>query len=222
MRKLILNEEISDLDVASDNAVSDILMTAINKRYELISDMQSISITMQDEGYEDMTEVISSIISEDESAIGKLQELIEILRPSLAVEIEGGKEEASELMDGTFLEGLRNESNIKKGVKKIEQNDELNEDVDDEFEDEDNQWYVSYYEEYPMQGKDYYEAHCNLVDYIEYASEDEAVEALNSLGNDLKSDGFVKIRDDFWIKRSKYIGEDSFYMVEHTLGSEEL
>lgn len=222
MRKLILNEEISDLDVASDNAVSDILMTAINKRYELISDMQSISITMQDEGYEDMAEVISSIISEDESAIGKLQELIEILRPSLAMEIEGGKEEASELMDGTFLEGLRNESNIKKGVKKIEQNDELNEDVDDEFEDEDNQWYVSYYEEYPMQGKDYYEAHCNLVDYIEYASEDEAVEALNSLGNDLKSDGFVKIRDDFWIKRSKYIGEDSFYMVEHTLGSEEL
>lgn len=91
---MILKEELFD----AANGISTILIDAINKKWDSISNFNSIVVNLQAEGYDDMIDVINSILEDEHNHVGQLQKLVEILNPE-AEEIEVGKEEAEETLD---------------------------------------------------------------------------------------------------------------------------
>ena len=92
---MILKEELFD----AANGISTILIDAINKKWDSISNFKSIIVNLQAEGYDDMIDVINSILEDENNHVGQLQKLVEILNPE-AEEIEVGKEEAEETLEG--------------------------------------------------------------------------------------------------------------------------
>ena len=92
---MILKEELFD----ATNGISTILIDAINKKWDSISNFKSIIVNLQAEGYDDMIDVINSILEDENNHVGQLQKLVEILNPETE-EIEVGKEEAEETLDG--------------------------------------------------------------------------------------------------------------------------
>ena len=116
-------------------------------------------------------------------------------------------------------ESLRNESNIernKKLVKLEDVNESLNEDVG-----ESDVYYVSYYEETPdyhTEEGGYFSPVCKLVSSEEFTDLDEAKARLAELGEE---NNMEKISDEFYLDRSKYIGQDRFFIIETEEGSEE-
>ena len=88
-------------------AISDILMDAINKKYDSVRDLNSIKVNISEEGFDDMNPVIDSIIEEENNHIGKLQQLVDLLSGG-EEEIAEGKEETIEMIDNSdeFMESM--------------------------------------------------------------------------------------------------------------------
>ena len=93
----IVNVEIEGTQVNS--GVVDILIDFINKKWGNIRDLNSMIVTLQSEGYDDMCPVIETILEEENASIGKLQQLIELVSPSTEA-IENGKQQAITELDG--------------------------------------------------------------------------------------------------------------------------
>lgn len=88
-------------------AISDILIDAINKKYDSIRDLNSIKVNISEEGFDDMNPVIDSIIEEENNHIGKLQQLVDLLTGG-EENIAEGKEETIEIIDNNdeFTESI--------------------------------------------------------------------------------------------------------------------
>lgn len=108
---MILKEELFD----AANGISTILIDAINKKWDSISNFKSIIVNLQAEGYDDMIDVINSILEDENNHVGQLQKLVEILNPETE-EIEVGKEEAEETLDGERVPVELPESLLKESV----------------------------------------------------------------------------------------------------------
>ena len=96
----IVNVEIEDTQVNS--GVVDILIDFINKKWDNIRDLNSIIVTLQGEGYDDMCPVVETILEDENTSIGKLQQLIELVSPSTQ-SIEDGKQQAISELDGESI-----------------------------------------------------------------------------------------------------------------------
>lgn len=109
-----LNEDLFE----SANGINNLLIDAINKKWESISNFNSIVVNMKEENYEDMIPVIEDILEDEHNHVGQLQQLVEMLTP-IASEIESGKEQAENTLEEvvdetvpalTFDESLINEA----------------------------------------------------------------------------------------------------------------
>lgn len=124
-----------------------------------------------------------------------------------------------QVFQSALAEGLRNTDNIernKKLVKHEDMSESLNEDVDENA----GIYYVSYYEETPVYRPEeggYYTASCELISSEEFTSLDDAKIRIAELA---EADVMEKISDEFYVDRSKYIGQDRFYIIETEQGSE--
>lgn len=222
---MLLQEELFD-DV-QDNAIVNLFVAAINKKWDNVIDLNSVIATLQDQGYDEYIPIIDSIIDDEHNHIGQLQQLIEMLSES-AEEIEVGKEEAEEMMandapvdvEESLAESLRNTNNIernKKILKKEIQEESLTEDINEDA----SKFYVSYYEESPAYHPEeggYYVATCELIDSEEF---DNLEDAHKRIAERAAEDTVEKITDEFYLDHSKYIGGDRFYIIETEKGSEE-
>lgn len=86
--------------------IIDILIDAINKKYDNIRDLNSLNVNLSEENYESMIPVIDSIIENENNSIGKLQQLINLLGGS-EEDIEEGKQETIEIIDtNEFVESI--------------------------------------------------------------------------------------------------------------------
>ena len=86
--------------------ITDILIDAINKKYDNIRDLNSLNVNLKEENYEAMIPVIDSIIEDENNSIGKLQQLIDLLSGS-EEDIEEGKQDTIEIIDGNeFVESF--------------------------------------------------------------------------------------------------------------------
>lgn len=87
--------------------VIDVLIDAINKKYDYIRDLNSLNVTIADENFEDMIPVIDSIIDDENNHIGKLQQLVDLLSDS-DENIEEGKQDVIEIIDNSdeFVESI--------------------------------------------------------------------------------------------------------------------
>lgn len=145
------------------------------------------------------------------------------LKKDLGVAIKKFSKEVKvkpQVFQSALNEALRNKDNIERNkslVKGEEVVESLNEDVDESAPT----FYVSYYEEYPEYHPEeggYYNAGCELVSTEEFSSLDEAKARIKELGEE---DLMERISDEFYLDRSKYIGQDRFYIIETEQGSEE-
>lgn len=93
MRINFLNEE----EVTQNSGVADMLMSAINTKWNTISELTSMSVNLEDEGYTDFIDVINEIIEDENKNIGKLQHLLSIVSPSTE-NIEDGEQEAEDAL----------------------------------------------------------------------------------------------------------------------------
>lgn len=88
-----LNEDLFE----PANGISMLLIDALNKKWDSISNFNSIIVNLQEEGYDDMVGVIENILVDENNHVGQLQKLIETLNPT-TTEIEVGREEADETL----------------------------------------------------------------------------------------------------------------------------
>ncbi|MBQ6631277.1 MAG: hypothetical protein IJH55_03990 [Romboutsia sp.] len=107
--------------------IIDILIDAINKKYDYIRDLNSLNINLSEESFEDMVPVIDSIIEDENNHIGKLQQLIDLLSNS-EDDIEEGKQETIEIIDNSdeFVESI---TSMKKKLVLSENFDNVIDDV---------------------------------------------------------------------------------------------
>lgn len=202
--------ESNNIDLSSEEGrnligISDLTNTIINRTYDLISDLNSLRITLQDFELEDLIEVVNSIVEEENNHIGKLQHITEVISPE-ASNIEDGKEEASEMIS----EGLRNAKNIKRHRKALRE------------EENDVKYYASHYKEEVIPSEDGSDTPISkLVDYEEFSSLTEAKEYLKDLASKEIENGFERKSNILLVKPSKYVGDDEYYLIEDELGSEE-
>ena len=108
-------------------AISDILIDAINKKYDSVRDLNSIKVNIEEEGFDDMNPVIDSIIEEENNHIGKLQQLVDLLSGG-EEEIAEGKEETIDMIDNSneFVESM---TTMKKKLRLNENFDNVIDDV---------------------------------------------------------------------------------------------
>ena len=288
-----------DVDLESIG-ITNLIISQINKKWDSISDLNSIMSTLTEYNFSQYIPVIQDIIEDETSDIGKLQNIISSESPEIDDNIEDGKSEAEDILQdsenseiteglsnnadliyswlennwhssksggkqgfenyisklmksgynttnikkdvGTAVkkfaketkikpqkimpdfetlpikESLRNKKNIDKNIKlkkKVEAVESLQEDIDT---DETPTYYASYYEEYPIETDEGMKAGCELLSYIAYDTEDDAI---NEIAQQAADDpDMEKITDEFYVAKSRYIGNDRFYIVETQLGSE--
>lgn len=94
-----LNEDLFE----SANGINNLLIDAVNKKWESITNFNSIIVNLQEENYEDMVPVIEDILKDEHNHVGQLQQLIEMLTP-VASEIESGKEQAENTLEDVVEE----------------------------------------------------------------------------------------------------------------------
>ena len=103
--KIKLVEEIFDEPVeetaAPEIGLADIIISLINKKWDTVRDLNSLTVNLNETGYEDYVPVIEEILEEENNHIGKLQHVVEILSPS-TVNIDAGKQEAEDIIEGEF------------------------------------------------------------------------------------------------------------------------
>lgn len=78
--------------------ITDILIDAINKKYDSIRDLNSLKVNSSEENFEEINPVIDSIIEDENNHIGKLQQLVDLLSGGTD-EIEEGRAETIEIID---------------------------------------------------------------------------------------------------------------------------
>lgn len=288
-----LYEELFDTPDDTTLGVTNVIINSINKCWESISDFNGIIATLREHEYEDLIPIIEDIIDSENSNVGKLQQIVEILSPSSDENIDAGKEEAIQTIDTVepvieslneslendiyswldrnygssgwkdkfknYIEKLKksgyNTTNLNKDLgiaikkyskqvkvkpqvfmkaleeslinqKNIDRNkslknfepvsESLNEETDDS-----TTYYVSYYEETPEYVEaegGYFVAHRELIFSEEFTNIDEARKRIAELG---EQENMEKVSDEFYLDRSKYIGQDRFFIVETEKGSEE-
>ena len=116
-------------------------------------------------------------------------------------------------------ESLRNPINIERNTK-LAKNEDVVESLQEDVDPNSNIYYVSYYEETPVYRPEeggYYEANCELISSEEFDNLEDAKERIKELAED---DIMEKISDEFYLDRSRYIGQDRFYIIETEQGSE--
>lgn len=94
-----LNEDLFE----SVNGINNLLIDAINKKWESITNFNSIIVNLTAEGYEDMIPVIEDILEDEHNHVGQLQQLVEMLTP-VASEIDAGKEQAENTLEDVVEE----------------------------------------------------------------------------------------------------------------------
>ena len=95
-----------DNEMNSAIGITDILIDAINKKYDNVRDLNSLNVNLTEEDYEEIIPVIDSIIEDDNNSIGKLQQLIDLLSSS-GSDIEEGKQETIDIIDNNeFVESI--------------------------------------------------------------------------------------------------------------------
>lgn len=85
-------------DMNSALGITDILIDAINKKYDGLRDLNSLKVNISEEDFEEMNPVIDSIIEDENNHIGKLQQLVDLLSGGTD-EIEEGRAETIEIID---------------------------------------------------------------------------------------------------------------------------
>lgn len=288
-----LYEELFETPDDTTLGVTNLIISAINKKWESITDFNGIIATLREYQYEDMIPVLEEIIVDENNNIGKLQQLIELISPTSKENIEVGKEEAIETLDnvepvieslnesfdkdiydwlhnhyGTtnwktkfkayvdklessgyntttlkrdlsiaikkfskeakvkpqvfmsaLQESLRNPTNIERNTK-LAKSEDVVESLQEDVDPNSSIYYVSYYEESPVYRPEeggYYEAECELISSEEFDNLEDAKERIKELAED---DIMEKISDEFYLDRSRYIGQDRFYIIETEQGSE--
>lgn len=78
--------------------ITDLLIDAINKKYDGIRDLNSLKVNISEEDFEEMNPVVDSIIEDENNHIGKLQQLVDLLSGGTD-EIEEGRAETIEIID---------------------------------------------------------------------------------------------------------------------------
>lgn len=205
--KLKINEQndFSSEESRNNLGISSLVGMLINKKNDLIADLNSLRLELQDAGLDEMIEIVSSIIEDENNSIGKLQHINELVSPE-AKEIEAGKEEAKDILD----ESIRNPKNKKRHQKRY-------------LKEDNNTYYVSHYKEEAVKEADGTTTPISkLVDYEEFETSSEARDYLADLFLEKVGDGFEKKSDILLIKSSKYVGGDEYYLLEDELGSEEV
>lgn len=84
-------------EMGIETGLSDIVISFINKKWENVSDLNSIIVMLKDTGYDEYVPVIEDILEDENNHIGKLQHIIELLTPA-ASNIDDGKQEAEEII----------------------------------------------------------------------------------------------------------------------------
>ena len=94
-----LYEELFETPDDTTLGVTNLIISAINKKWENITDFNGIIATLREYQYKDMIPVLEEIIVDENNNIGKLQQLVELISPTAKENIEVGKEEAIETLD---------------------------------------------------------------------------------------------------------------------------
>ena len=101
-QKITLNES-ADVDMVN-TGLADIVISSINSKWESVRDLNSIIVNLKEQGYDDFVPIIESVLENENNSIGQLQHIVELLSPD-AENIEQGKQEAEDLLQGDIYEG---------------------------------------------------------------------------------------------------------------------
>ena len=87
-----LYEELFETPDDTTLGVTNLIISAINKKWESITDFNGIIATLREYQYEDMIPVLEEIIVDENNNIGKLQQLVELISPTPKENIEVSNE----------------------------------------------------------------------------------------------------------------------------------
>lgn len=105
-----INEDFEDLSAVKEDAVeeservpqtgeevglSNMIIQEINGEWETIQHYNDLIALMRAQGYDDMIDVISDIVAEENTHIGQLQKCLQVISPNVS-KIEAGETEAIE------------------------------------------------------------------------------------------------------------------------------
>ena len=105
-----LNEDVEDPVAVKEDAVeeservpqtenevglSNLIIQEINGEWETIQHYNDLIAVMRAQGYDDMIDVISDIVAEENTHIGQLQKCLQVISPNVS-KIEAGETEAME------------------------------------------------------------------------------------------------------------------------------
>jgi hypothetical protein len=105
-----INEDVEDPSTVKEDAVeeservpqtgeevglSNMIIQEINGEWETIQHYNDLITLMRSQGYDDMVDVISDIVAEENTHIGQLQKCLQVISPNVS-KIEAGETEAME------------------------------------------------------------------------------------------------------------------------------
>lgn len=138
-----LNEDMEDPIAVKEDAVeeservpqtenevglSNLIIQEINGEWETIQHYNDLISLMRAQGYDDMIDVISDIVAEENTHIGQLQKCLQVISPNVS-KIEAGETEAIEqLYDDECLTCLDNEDVCAEYECDFEPDDDFGED----------------------------------------------------------------------------------------------
>lgn len=88
-------------DNKTNPAVADMMISAINAKYDHIRDLNSIVTTLEECGRSEYVDIIKEMLENEHRMIGQLQEIVKEVSPE-AEEVEVGKEEAEDSLNENF------------------------------------------------------------------------------------------------------------------------
>lgn len=88
-------------DNKTNPAVADMMISAINAKYDHIRDLNSIVTTLEECGRSEYVDIIKEMLEAEHRMIGQLQEIVKEVSPE-AVEVEVGKEEVEDSLNENF------------------------------------------------------------------------------------------------------------------------
>ena len=86
-----------EIEPGVETGLADIIISAINKKWDSVRDINSIIVMLKDTGYEEFLPIMDEILESENNHIGKLQHIVETLTP-VTSNIEDGKQEAEEII----------------------------------------------------------------------------------------------------------------------------
>lgn len=88
-------------DNKTNPAVADMMISAINAKYDHIRDLNSIVTTLEECGRSEYVDIIKEMLEDEHRMIGQLQEIVKEVSPE-ANEVEVGKEEVEDSLNENF------------------------------------------------------------------------------------------------------------------------